>query len=174
MLKILILSLFFAINVFANSVEFTAYFTPLPGNFVTKTDKVKGVVKKVGESYVAENIIIDSGSLSSDAKLRDKHMKDEDRLDVKKFPEIILVKAEGKKGKGSGRIKIKGVEVEIPKKPEVSEDPTYEIKDGKLIAKFCLLLDKFPFKNLKHLGVGVKNEIKVRAEIDIEKEEKVK
>lgn len=152
----------------ANSVEFKANRT-FGGNIIAKTERVKGVVKKVGDTYIAENITVDAKSLKSGMEMLDSHIKREDSLNSEKFPEIVLVKAEGKNGKGSGTIRIKGVEVAIPHKPEVEEDPKYEIKDGKLLAEFRLLLNQFPFKNLKHLGVGVKNEITVKAEIDIQK-----
>lgn len=150
----------------ANSVEFKASLSPV-GSFTAQTERVKGFVKKVGDKYVAENIVVDAKSLNSGMEMRDKHIKDEDRLNTEKFPEIVLVKAEGQNGKGSGVIRVKGVEVEIPKKPEVADDPKFVVKDGKLHAEFHLLLNKFPLKKLKHVGVGVKNDILVKAIIDI-------
>lgn len=128
--------------------------------FTATTKSVKGkVVSKNGE-YIAENIIVDLKTLTTKMDLRDDHMKNR-YLEVNKYPEAVLVMGKGKDGKGTGKIKIRGVEKEI--------EGTYKpLSDKELEAKFDLSLAAFNIK-ADYKGIGVKDIVKLRVVVPIER-----
>lgn len=128
------------------------------GSFKAKTDKIKGVVKKTADGFVADQILVSSKSLKTGIELRDKHTLE--RLQADKFPVISLVKAEGKNGKGSGVIKIMGIEKNI--------QGTYSVKGKDIIAVFPLKLSDFKITGIRYMGVGVKDEVKVTVTLPVQ------
>jgi len=138
----------------ASGVEFVCRLSPA-GSFTATTKAVSGFAKKVGSKIVAENVLVKLDNLDTGIELRNKHLKD--RLEVGKFPNALLVKAEGENGKGRGKIKIKNIEKDIA--------GDYEVKGNVLKARFPLLISDFGITGVKYLGVGVKDEIQVKVEI---------
>ena len=75
--------------------------TPM-GSFKAKTNEVTGFATVTGDTVKAENIKAKVKNMKTGLPLRDKHMT-EKYLEVSKYPEVILLSAEGKGGKGKGR-----------------------------------------------------------------------
>lgn len=127
------------------------------GSFKGNTSKVKGFAKKTADGFVAENVLVDLKSLNTGIALRDKHMKD--RLMTDKYPVAKLIKASGRDGKGTAIIEVKG------KKQEVKG--TYEVKGNMLEAKFDMNLPALDIKDIRYMGVGVKDDVTVHVSLPI-------
>ena len=130
------------------------------GSFQIEADKIRGKVKKVGgDAYTASKIFVKVDDLKTGMDLRDEHMKAENRLNEKKYPRIEVTNIKAKGGKGIGVIHIKG------KKEKINF--VYKANSKDFTAKFKLDVTKFPLKDLKYLGVGVKGVVAVTAVIPI-------
>ena len=153
---ILMAVMLYAHPVFAQSLEIDVKLSPA-GSFQAVTKKIKGVAQVSGGQAKAEGVLVDLKSLSTGISLRDKHLKD--RLNVEKFPVAKLIKAEGKGGKGTATLEIKG------QKRDVSG--TYEVKDGKLRAQFKMKMSDLGINDVRYMGVGAKDEVTVSIELPI-------
>ncbi len=127
------------------------------GSFTGHTSDVKGVVKKAGNRFVAQNIVVNLRSLKTKMSLRDKHTQD--YLNTKEHPEAILVKAVGENGRGKGIIRIKGIEKNI--------SGSFKVVGTDLHAEFPLKLSDFKIEGVNYMGVGVKDIINVRVKVPI-------
>jgi len=143
---------------FAQSASVAVKLRPA-GNFIGKTAKVTGFATMKGASVEAKNVTVDLRTLQTGIELRDEHTKK--YLAVDKFPEAVLVSATGSDGKGTGVIKIKGIEQPIA--------GTYKVEGGNLVAEFPLTLSKFQITGIKYMGVGVDDTVKVSIAIPIKK-----
>lgn len=130
------------------------------GDFKAKTQDIKGFAVLKGDTVTAENVIVNLKNLTTGLSLRDKHAR-EKYLEVHKYPEMTLVKAIGKGGKGRGRIKYRGVEKDVV--------GTYSIKGNEILAKFPMKLSDFNIKGIKYMGVGVDDEVTVNVELPVQK-----
>ncbi len=130
------------------------------GDFKAKTQDIKGHATLKGDTVTATNVVVNLKNLTTGLSLRDKHARDK-YLEVNKYPEMILVNAEGKGGKGKGRIKYRGVEKDVV--------GTYSIKGNELNAKFPMKLSDFNIKGIKYMGVGVDDEVMVNVELPLKK-----
>lgn len=149
-LKILIMSLVISSWAWGQQAVVDIGLRPA-GSFKVKTSDVKGMVLKKGSSFEAQNIVVGLTSLKTGIELRDTHTKK--YLEVEKFPEAILVSAKGEGGKGTGTIRIKGIEQKI--------SGTYKIEGSSLVAEFPLKLSDFKITGIKYMGVGVDDSIKL-------------
>ena len=143
--------------VFAASASVDIKLSPA-GGFTGTTQDVKGVAKKAGTKFMAENIVVNLKTLKTGMGLRDKHTQE--HLETTKFPEAVLVKGEGENGKGTGTIRIRGVE-----KPVAG---TYKINGNQLMATFPIKLSDFNITNVKYMGVGVKDEAIVNVTVPVQ------
>lgn len=144
-------------NAFANgpSAEADVRLSPA-GDFVGKTADVSGEATIKGDSVEADKIVVNLKNLKTGMSLRDKHAQ-EKYLETAKFPEAVLTKAVGKNGKGTGLLKIRGIEKEV--------SGTYKI-DGKFLkAEFPIKLSDFGITGVKYMGVGVDDEVKLRVSV---------
>lgn len=128
------------------------------GNFTGKTPDIKGAAKKVGTKYVAENIIVNLNSVKTGLALRDEHTLK--YLESKKYPNAVLVRAEGENGKGTGIIKIKGIEKPIK--------GTFKVTGSELAAEFPISLKDFKIEGIRYMGVGVKDQVVVKVKVPIQ------
>jgi len=122
-----------------------------------KTKDIKGEATQKGNEVSAQNIIVNLANLKTGIELRDKHTQK--HLDVKKFPEAILISATGKDGIGKGRIKIRGIEKDI--------GGEYKIEGKVLKANFKLKLSDFGIGDINYMGVGVEDEVSLSVDIPI-------
>lgn len=128
------------------------------GDFKGKTSEVKGFAMMKGDEVNASNIVVNLKNLKTGVDLRDKHTQK--YLQTEKHPEAILLSAQGKDGKGTGKIKIKGIEKDIA--------GTYKV-DGKFLnAKFKLNLPDFEIKDINYMGVGVEDEVTIEVSVPLQ------
>lgn len=128
------------------------------GNFIAKTEEIKGQATLSNGQVKADNIVVELKTLTTGISLRDEHLKNK-YLEVEKFPEAILTAGSGKDGKGKAQLKVHGIQKEI--------DGTYELdqKTKELNATFNIKLSDFGITGIKYLGVGVKDDVKITATI---------
>lgn len=150
------LSLSFSWTAMAQSVVVDVVLNPM-GDFKAKTSEVSGTATVNGDTVSAENIVVNLQSLKTGVELRDKHTLK--HLDVKKYPEAILVSATGKGGKGTGKIKIRGIEKDIA--------GTYKVDGKTLKAKFKLKISDFGIGDINYMGVGVEDEITLLVSVPV-------
>ena len=126
-------------------------FVPLTvGSFEITTSRIKGgKIKKVNDHYEVSDIYVPTKKLTSGIDLRDEHIHE--RI---KNESVIVKKATGKNGVGSGIIIIRDVEKEFSFKYE-------ELNDKFLKASFNINLKDFNIPNLSYAGVGVEDVIKL-------------
>ncbi|MFZ4404159.1 MAG: YceI family protein [Pseudobdellovibrionaceae bacterium] len=128
------------------------------GDFTAKSKDVQGLAFEKGSEVYAENIIVPVKSLSTGIDLRDEHMKNK-YLDIKKFPEVKLIKAKGSAGKGKALLEIKGIKKIV--------SGTYKVDNKELTAQFSLKLSDYKISGIKYLGVGVNDEIKIEVTVPV-------
>ncbi|MBX2988551.1 MAG: YceI family protein [Bdellovibrionaceae bacterium] len=133
--------------------------TPM-GSFKAKSTDVKGEAVVSGDMVTAQNIVVGLKNLSTGIELRDRHGRDK-YLEVGKYPEIVLVKGQGKGGQGSGLFRWRGVEKEI--------SGTYEVKGSSVVAKFPVKLSDFKVEGINYKGVGVDDEMQVEVSVPARK-----
>jgi polyisoprenoid-binding protein YceI len=80
-------------------------------------------------------------------------------LETTKFPEAVLVSAKGKGGKGTGKIKIRGVEKDI--------SGTYKVQGKVLSADFKLNLSDFGMTDINYMGVGVEDTVTLHVTLPV-------
>jgi hypothetical protein len=136
--------------VWASDVSVKVSLSPV-GSFYAKTSEVEGSAKKEGEKIIADNIVVNLKNLKTGITLRDEHTQK--RLETDKFPTAVLVHGEGTGGKGTGKIRIKGIEKDFA--------GTYEVKGETVKAEFNLKISDFGIKDVRYLSVGAKDEIKL-------------
>lgn len=156
---VILISVLFPLVVVAKGAVVDVALTPA-GDFKAKTEDIRGFATVKGDTVTAENVIVNLKNLTTGLSLRDKHAR-EKYLEVSKYPEMVLVKAIGKGGKGRGLVKYRGVEKEVT--------GTYSIKGSELIAKFPMKLSDFNIKGIKYMGVGVDDEVTVNVELPLKK-----
>lgn len=130
------------------------------GDFKANIPDVKGEAILQGDTVTAENIVVELKGLKTGMPLRDKHAK-EKYLEVEKFPIITLVKATGKGGKGTGRIKMKNIEKDV--------EGTYKVDGSEMTAEFPIKLSDFKITGIKYMGIGVDDEVKVHVTLPVKK-----
>lgn len=144
---------------FAKEVVVDIKTTILKG-FTAKTKDVKGEARLEGAKVKAENVVVSLKNLDTGMSLRNDHMKNK-FLEVSKYPDAILVKGEGENGKGTGRIKIRGIEKDFT--------GIYKVVGSEVEAEFELLLSDFGISGINYKGVGVEDRVKLKVSIPLKK-----
>ena len=130
------------------------------GDFTAKTSDVTGEAVTDGKTVKADKIVVSLKNLKTGMGLRDTHAKDK-YLEVNKYPDAIITNAKGEGGKGTGMLKIKGVE-----KPVTG---TYKTDDKMLHAEFPIKLSDFNIKEINYKGVGVEDAVKIKVSVPLKK-----
>lgn len=128
------------------------------GSFKAKSTSVTGFATVTGDKVKAENISVKVKTLKTGLELRDKHMT-EKYMEANKYPEITLLSATGKNGKGQGRVKMHGIEKDV--------EGTYKINGKELEADFEIKVSEFGITGVKYMGVGVHDTVKVHVVVPI-------
>lgn len=128
------------------------------GSFKVKANDIKGVAQKKADHIEAHNVIVNLRNIQTGISLRDEHTKK--HLETEKYPEAVLVSAEGKDGKGEGVLRIKGIEHKI--------QGTYEVQGSNLIARFGIKLSDYKIDGIKYMGVGVSDDVKMEVKLPLE------
>lgn len=143
---------------FAGSVIVDVTLNPA-GSFKAKTSDIKGTATVKGDEITASNVVVPLKGIKTGVELRDTHTLK--HLEADKYPEAVLVSATGKGGKGTGKIKIKGIEKDI--------SGTYKINGNNVDAEFKLNLPDFKITGIKYMGVGVEDEVTLHVSMPIKK-----
>jgi polyisoprenoid-binding protein YceI len=141
---------------FAENVVVSVVLNPM-GDFKAKTNDITGFATVKGTEISAENVVVKLTNLKTSIELRDKHVQK--HLETTKYPDAVLVSAKGKDGKGTGTIKIHGVEKPI--------SGTYKIVGKNVEADFDLNLPDFNITDLSYMGVTVEDKVKLHVILPI-------
>ncbi|MBL7671370.1 MAG: YceI family protein [Bdellovibrionaceae bacterium] len=134
--------------------------TPSAGNFNATSTEVKGFAKMNGTKVIAEGISVPIKSLDAEREGRTKHMN-EKYLEMAKYPEAKLIKAEGENGKGTGIIEIRGIQKPI--------QGTFKIEKDELVANFTVKISDFDIAKVNYLGLGVKDDVAIMVRVPVKK-----
>jgi polyisoprenoid-binding protein YceI len=160
-MKISIVLMLLSSFVFAETGVEVDFKVTMGKTFTAKTKSVKGKVVQQNGELIPQGIVVDLKTLTTDMGLRDDHMKNK-YLEVGKYPEAVLTTGKGKDGKGTGKIKIRGVEKDISGVYKILNDKEVE-------AKFDLNLPDYNITGIRYMGVGVKDKVNVRVVVPLEK-----
>lgn len=156
MYKKFIATLVYTSVVLASNMSVNVNLSPA-GSFEIKSNKIIGSVSKQDNVYSADKINVPVKSFSTGLDLRDKHTKE--KLNYKKYPSVKISNAKAKDGKGTAKIKIMDVEKNINFK--------YSLDHGSIKVSFTLKLSDFSIEGISYMGIGVKDEIDISANLDI-------
>lgn len=146
----------FVMTASAQSVTVDITLNPM-GDFKAKTTEVVGQAQVVGDVVRANNIVVKFAGLKTGLELRDKHTQR--YLDAPNFPEAILTSAVGKAGKGTGKLKIRGIEKDV--------EGTYKIAGNILNADFKVNISDYGIKDINYMGVGVEDTVVIHVSVPI-------
>lgn len=161
MLKsLLILSVIFVSQLgFAQQGTAKAFVALSPAGDFVGTMKSTGAATVTGNKVSAKNIVVDLKSMSTGLDLRDDHAKNK-YMEVGKYPEAVLIEANGENGKGTGKLKFHGKENAI--------SGTYTIQGGKMLnATFKIKLSDYGISDISYKGIGVEDEVKIEVQVPI-------
>ena len=128
------------------------------GSFEAKSAKLKGEVKKAGDSFTADQLWIKVEELKTGIDLRDTHFHK--HLNAEKFPKITMTQIAAAGGKGSGTLSINDVKKSV--------NFTYKtVSPNKLEARFNVKPSEFKLKEAKYMEIGVDDSVEVIATIDV-------
>lgn len=130
------------------------------GSFEAISSNVEGSAKKVGEEYTAAKLLVKVKDLKTGVDLRDDHMQNK-YLEAEKFPDIVLTNAQGKAGKFSADIEIRGVKKKV--------EGTYVAEASTLRPKFSVKMSEFTIPKAKYMGIGAKDEVQIEGEVPLTK-----
>jgi hypothetical protein len=146
----------FSLSVFAQEAIFDVSLTPA-GSFKGKTSEVIGAAIRKGAMVEARNIIVHLKNIQTGIHVRDEHTQR--HLETNKFPDAVLVSAQGQNGQGTGVIKIHGIQKNIA--------GTYKIVGNHLLAQFPLKLSDFNITGIRYMGVGVEDQIRLQVSVPL-------
>jgi polyisoprenoid-binding protein YceI len=126
------------------------------GDFTGKVSEVKGQAVIQGNKVTAQNIQIPLSKMQTGIALRDKHTTQK-YLETDKFPDAVLVKGEGENGKGTGILRIKGIEKPIA--------GTYAVNGSEVTANFKIKLSDYNITGVKYMGVGVSDVVDLKVTV---------
>ena len=156
--SVLVLSLMAPTAALAAEAAFDIHLIPA-GDFTGRTTEVAGFATMDGAKVKVENIKVTLKNIKTGVELRDSHTRK--HLEVEKFPDAILVKGEGENGKGTGTLRIKGID-----KPVAG---TYKIMGSDLVAQFKIKLSDYKITGIKYMGIGVDDEVNLTVKLPIKK-----
>lgn len=153
---LVLLALCISTNLYAKSMVAKVNLTPM-GSFEVKTKRIRGNVVKKGDMLQAAGIEVSVKSFATENETRDDHLKD--KLEVKKFPNVVVEKAVGKGGRGQAIIVMKGISQKVPF--------TYKEKGKEVEVDFSVSLKSYGITGISYMGVGVQDEVKINASIPL-------
>lgn len=143
-------------SAFAGTVEAAVTVNPV-GDFTAEFKDIDGYAYSDGDGFKADAFSIPWSKISTGMSVRDKHAKEYFNAD--KHPNIEVVSALGKGGKGVAKIKMNGEEQIVR--------GTYTKDGNNIVAEFPVILSKFKVTNVSFKGAGVQDEVKVKVTVPI-------
>lgn len=153
---LVILAMFLSCQTWAKSMIARVELNPM-GSFEVKTKRIRGSVMKKADRLEAVNIEIPVRSFETDNETRDNHLKE--KLNMKKFPNVVVQKAIGKGGRGQAIIQMSGATQKVPF--------SYEEKGSEVQINFNISLKSFGISGINYMGVGVEDGVKIKATLPL-------
>lgn len=126
------------------------------GSFQATSLKPKGDLKKTGESFSADKIVVSIESFKTGIDLRDEHFWK--HLKSSTHPKATLSNLKAQGGKATADLEVNGV-----KKPV---NITYKVAGQEVLADFTVKASDFTLPKAEYLGVGVSDEVKVNVTLE--------
>lgn len=126
------------------------------GSFQATSLKPKGDLKKNGDSFTADKIIVSVESFKTGIDLRDEHFWK--HLKSSTHPKVILSNLKAKGGQATADLEVNGV-----KKPV---QIMYKVDGEQVTANFSTKASHFALPKAEYLGVGVSDEVKIDVTLD--------
>lgn len=156
-MKYLILIALFSMSLIAQEIAADVELFPA-GDFTAKSSSLTGyMVQKDGKLLLGTPLKVKVASFKTGLSLRDDHMKK--YMKAKDHPEIIVAKAAGKDGEGVALLKFAGKSKKIKFK--------YSTSGKKVKVSFPLELSEFGIEGISYQGVGVEDEVAVKAVVPL-------
>lgn len=146
----------FTMKAHAGQVEASVVVNPV-GDFTAEFKGIDGFAYVDGDGFKADAFVIPWSKVDTGMSVRNKHTKEYFHAD--KYPNIEVMQAIGKGGKGVAKIKMNGEE-QIVK-------GTYTKDGNNIVAEFPVTLSKFKVTNINFKGAGVQDEVKVKVTVPI-------
>lgn len=153
---LIIISLFLSTTIYAQSMKAKVELSPV-GTFEVTTKTIRGAVHKKGDKLIAKNIRIPTRNLTSANETRDEHLKE--KLEYKKFSNIVVEKAVATGGKGNALIRMRSVTKKVPF--------SYRESSDKVDVEFKLNLKEYGISGINYMGVGVQDIVSVSASLPL-------
>lgn len=134
-------------------VQVSVTLSPL-GSFVLSSPRIFGKGKRKGDMYIAKELRVPIQMMKTGIGLRDKHTKE--KLGFPKIKNILATNVKAKGNKGRAELTINNI-----KKPVM-----FTFKDlgnNTAEASFKLSLKDFGIEGINYQGVGVQDEVTVKA-----------
>lgn len=126
------------------------------GSFQATSTRPKGELKKSGDSFIADKIVVSVESFKTGIDLRDEHFWK--HLKSSTHPKITLSNLKAKGGKATADLEVNGI-----KKP-VNINYKEEGKD--VIAEFTAKASDYALPKAEYLGVGVSDDVKINVTLN--------
>lgn len=126
------------------------------GSFQATSLKLKGDLRKNGESFSADKIIVSIESFKTGIDLRDEHFWKHLQSSTHPKANISNLKAQG--GKATADLEVNGI-----KKPV---NINYKVVGQEVHAEFMVKASNFSLPKVEYLGVGVNDEVKVNVTLE--------
>lgn len=137
-----------------SGVSVTVKLSPA-GSFQAKTSTIKGSITKSGSSYTAKKLSVKVKDLETGIELRDDHLQK--RISGSR---ITVTDVKASRGNGTGFLEMNKIKKPIRFK--------FEANSSQLMAVFTIKMSSdYKLKDLKYLGVGAKDVVKIQAIIPI-------
>ena len=146
----------FAMKAQAGQVEAAVVVNPV-GDFTAEFKNIDGFAYADGDGFKADAFVIPWSKVSTGMSVRDKHTKEYFHAD--KHPNIEILQAIGKGGKGVAKVKMNG-ETQIVK-------GTYTKDGDNIVAEFPVFLSKFNVTNINFKGAGVEDKVIVKVTVPV-------
>lgn len=128
------------------------------GSFEIEAPRVRGQVRADGNGgHQADQLRLAVSSMKTGIELRDEHLHD--RLKSKEHPQIIVTNAKGSGGRGTADIEVAGVKRPI--------SFNYREQGRQIEVTFDLNLKEFNISGISYMGVGVRDQIRVKAMVPV-------
>ncbi len=157
-LKIILCVFTLASVSFAKEVKLGVSLSPA-GSFEAKSNNLSGKVnyKKSSDKIWASRLKVSIKSFDTGMSLRNEHFAK--HLNAKEYPNAIISKFRGTKGRATGTLKLAGAKKKIL--------IVYKVIGSEVLARFKVDTKELGLKKVKYLGVGVKDVVEVTVKMPV-------
>ena len=130
------------------------------GSFTVNSDQIEGKLTITNGTVTGSELKVPITSLKTGISLRDDHMYE--RMKHTKHPYVLITDINGKDGKGNANINVGGIAspVSFTYKPQT---------EAFVEVSFPLDLTNYKIEDINYKGIGVEDEVSIKATIPVEK-----